>query len=397
MKKMYWLGILSVLVLASPVQAAGPEKTLKIGIVMPLTGAAAPWGICLLRTATLEAEQYNAAGGITVQGQKYKIEIIAEDDKGSPSEAVTVTNKLIFKDEVKFILGCTLSTTVMATRPITEPNKVVTFHTCYTPKAISPQFPFTFRAVPSMGETIEPMFTWIQKKNPNVKKLVVLGPNDESGWSINAEYTSKSKKFGMEVVAEDYFERNTNDFYPVLTRVLKTRPDLIALSGGTGDVGLILKQAKQMGFKGFTLTSSGHDSGKICKVAGKDFAEGHIHNGVHIIPGGIQKWQDQYKARWKEWDADSPGFGEGLDIIVAGVKKADSIDSVKVRDAIETMAYESRFVGPAKFGGKKRYGIAHQLLGPIFVTQVKGCENTGLALVPGVEPEPAPEVTKKKK
>jgi len=395
-RKICCIGILNILLLASPLFGAGPEKSLKVGIVMPLTGPAAPWGICLVRTATLQAEQYNTAGGLMVQGSNYKIELIAEDDKASPSEAVNVTNKLIFKDNVRFILGSTLSLNVMATRPITEPNKVLTFHTCFTPKAISPQFPFTFRAIPSMGETIGPMFTWIQKNTPNVEKIAVLGPNDESGWSINAEYIFKSKKFGMEVVAEDYFERNTNDFYPVLTRILKNHPDLIALSGGTGDIGLILKQAKQMGYKGLTLTSSGHDAGKLCKVAGKDFAEGHIHNGVHVIPGGIQKWHDQYKARWKEWESDSPGFGEGLDIIVEAVKKADSIDSTKVRDTVETMNYESRFVGPVKFGGKKRYGIAHQLLVPIFVTQVKSCEDRGLALVPPIEPNPPPEVVKKK-
>ncbi|MCG6535376.1 MAG: ABC transporter substrate-binding protein, partial [Syntrophales bacterium LBB04] len=288
-----------------------------------------------------------------------------------------------------------LYATVMATRPITEPNKIITIHDCFTSKAISPELPFTFRHLPSMGETIGPMFKWIREKNPNVKKLAVLGPNDESGWSINAEYIFTGKKLGFEPSGEDYFERNTNDFYPVLTRILKNRPDLLALSGGTGDVGLILRHSKQMGYKGLTLTSSGHGAAQLCKVAGKNYAEGHIHIGLHILPGLIQKWHDEYVARWKDWDNRSD-LATSLDLIVQAVKKADSLDTTKVRDAMETLDYVSRIANPCRFGGKARYGIAHQLLIPIFISQVQNCEDVGLALAPPVEPDlPPPEVKKK--
>ena len=243
-------GFMSILLLTFPLLAAGAEKTIGIGIVAPLTGSGAPWGIPRVRTVQLEAEQYNAAGGITVGGEKYKLEVFAEDDKFSPSEAVTVTNKLIFKNKVKFIANSNGSALVLATIPITEPNKVITISSCFTPKALGPDLPYSFRASPTMGETIGPLFKWIKDNKPQIKKAGLLGPNDESGWSINAEYLSGWKKIGLEVVAEDYYERNTNDFYPVLTRILKNKPDILMLSGGTGDLGLVMKQAKQMGFKG---------------------------------------------------------------------------------------------------------------------------------------------------
>jgi branched-chain amino acid transport system substrate-binding protein len=375
--------------------AAGPENILKIGLVAPLTGAGAPWGICYQKTLQMEAEQYNAAGGLTVEGQKYKIEVMAEDDKYSPSEGVTVTNKLIFKEKIKFIMGPVGSAVVLATRPICEANKVVSIHACYTPKAVAPELPFTFRAHPSMGETIGPIFKWVMDKNPNMKKAGLLGPNDESGWSILAEYLFACKNLGFQVVAEDYFERNTADYYPVLTRILKNQPDILMLDAGTGDLGLILKQARQMSFKGLTLSSNPHDAAKLCKVAGKEGAEGHIHSGPHIVPGAVQKWHDQFVARWKEWDASSILFADHLDLIVTGIKKANSLDTAKVRDAIETMNFESRVYGPVKFGGKRRYGIAHQLLVPVFVSQVKNGDNTGLVLAPPMEPFPPPEVKKR--
>jgi branched-chain amino acid transport system substrate-binding protein len=392
MKKM--IGLFVILMWSLSISAWGQEKQLKIGLVAPMTGAGAPWGLAWKRSAQLIAEQINSAGGLTVQGQKYKIELIAEDDKYSPSEAVTVTNKLIFNDKVSFILGPIGSALCTAISPITEDNKVITFHSCQSPKSLGPDRPFAFRAVPLIGENVPPMFRWIKEKYPNVKKMAVLSPNDETGWTVNAEYMYVGKKFGFETVAEDYFQRNTNDFYPVLTRILKNQPDLLAMSGGTGDIGLILKQARQMGYKGLAYSSAAHDPDKLCKVAGKEFAEGYLHSALTIMPGPIKKWHDEYVARWGEW-SDVSILGTALDIIVQGIKKADSLDTTKVRKAIETMNYTDRLFGPLKFGGKKRYGLAHQLLEPIFITQIKDCSNVLLSLVPPVEPEPAPPMSKK--
>jgi branched-chain amino acid transport system substrate-binding protein len=345
-----------ILCFSSSVLATGPEKQLKIGLVAPMTGAGAPWGLAWKKGAQLIAEQINAAGGITVQGQIYKIEIIAEDDKYNPSEAVTVTNKLIFDDKVGFILGPIGSALCMAMSPITEANKVITFHSCQTPKSLGPELPFTFRAIPLIGENVPPMFKWIKGKYPKVKKLAVLSPNDETGWSVNAEYMWVGRKFGFETVAEDYFQRNTNDFYPVLTRILKNQPDLLAMSGGTGDIALILKQARQMGYKGLAYSSAGHDADKLCKVAGKEYAEGYLHSALAIIPGPIKKWHDEYVTRWGEW-GEASVLGTALDIIIQGIKKANSLDTIKVREAIEKMNYNDRLYGPLKFGGK--IGRAH--------------------------------------
>jgi branched-chain amino acid transport system substrate-binding protein len=394
-KKVLSFVFVIILVFTLPLLAAGAEKVLKVGLVAPLTGAGAPWGLCYQKTMQLQAEQYNAAEGLTVEGQKYKIEIMSEDDKYSPSEGVTVTNKLIFKEKVKFIMGPVGSAVVLATRPMIQTNEIVSVVSSYTPKALTPQNSFTFRTHPTMGETICPMFKWVMDNHPKVKKAALLGPNDESGWSILAEYVFNCKNLGFEVVAEEYFERNTLDYYPVLTRILKNQPDILMLDAGTGDLGLILKQARQMGFKGLTISSNPHDAAKLCKVSGQEGGEGHIHSGPFVVPGRIQKWHDDFVARWKEWDGTSILFVDCLDLVVGGIKNANSLDTKKIRSAMETMNYESRVYGPVKLGGMRRYGIAHQLLVPVPVSQVKNCTNVGLVLAAPLEPYPPPEAKKK--
>jgi branched-chain amino acid transport system substrate-binding protein len=394
-KKMKGKGILFVCLLgiffmASPSRMEGAEKILKIGLVVPLSGAAAPWGLSWQKTVELQAEEYNAAGGIEVGGEKYKIEIISGDDKYVPSEAVNVTNRLIFKENVKFILGSNCSACMIATRPITEGNKILTLIDGYSSKLLGPDKPFTFRTVSTIGEIDPPMLKWIRKNYPNLVKVGLLAPNDETGWANLAEYKGVGKPLGYEFLVEEYFERNTADYYPVLTRILSKKPDLLMIDAATGDLGLILKQAKQMGFKGLTLTAAIQDGERLCKAAGEQGAEGHISGTPFVSPGKIQEWRDAYFARWKEWDTASIVPFEGLDLLVAGIKKANSLDTEKVRIGIETVDFVSRFYGPVKLGGKVRYGIAHQLIKPVPISQIRKCQNVGLIWAPSEEPPPAP-------
>jgi branched-chain amino acid transport system substrate-binding protein len=386
--------LLGIVFMASPSRMEAAEKELKMGLIAPLSGAGAPWGLCWEKTLLLQAEQYNAAGGIQVGGEKYKIKIITGDDKYIASEAVNVANKLIFKDEVKFIFGPIGSACVLAITPITEANKILAMVNSYTSKALGPDKPFTFGADRTMGETLPPMIKYVQKNYPNIRKVGLVGPNDESGWSILLEYRANAEKIGYEIVAEDYFERNTSDFYPVLTRILSKKPDVLMIDASTGDLGLLLKQARQIGFKGLTLTSNPHDPEKLCKVSGKEGAEGHIHSSSFITPGGLQKWHDTFVARWKAFDPISINFVNYTEWLIQGIKKADSLDTEKVRVGIETVNFVSSLYGPLKAGGKNRYGIAHRLLGPIPISQIKGCTNVGLELFPGEEPLPAPAMKK---
>ena len=393
-KWILFICLLSIVLMLAPSRMEGAEKILKVGLVAPLTGGAAPWGLMWQRTLQLLVEQYNAAGGIEVGGEKYRIELISGDDKYIPSEAVSVTNRLVFKENVKFILGSIGSACVLAMSPITEGNRIVAIVNSYTPKALGPDKPFTFRATTTMGEIIPPMFKWVKENHPNLRKAGLLGPNDESGWSILAEYKVACKNLGYEIVAEEYYERNTVDYYPVLTRILSKKPDIFMLDGSTGDLGLVLKQAKQMGFKGPALTSNTQDAERFCRVSGEEAAEGLISSTQFVVPGKIQEWHDAYVARWKGWDAVSIGSVDGFDLLIAGIKKADSLDTEKVRIGIENVNFVSRLFGPLKLGGIKRYGIAHQLLLPVAISQIRKCKNVGVVLAPPEEGNPPPEIKK---
>src|SRR3954466_5873902 len=95
--------LIAALLCAATWTAAAANETLKIGVIGPMSGPAAQWGVELMRGAEMKAEEINAAGGIKVGNQTYDILIVPYDHKANAAEATTVVNRLIFQDKVNYI------------------------------------------------------------------------------------------------------------------------------------------------------------------------------------------------------------------------------------------------------------------------------------------------------
>src|ERR1039458_4420945 len=124
-------------------QAAAEE--LKIGVIAPLSGPGAGWGLALRGGAELAAEDMNAQGGLEVAGTKYKVVVIAYDDKYQAQGGADAANRLVFLDKVKFIVGPMGSAVGLAAQEFTEPNKVILIGDSFSTKLLSPKKPYTFR------------------------------------------------------------------------------------------------------------------------------------------------------------------------------------------------------------------------------------------------------------
>lgn len=107
---------LFLVVLGAGLTTAEEVKTLLVGDINPMTGPGAYWGIGAHRAQEVNADKINKTGGIVVQGQRYHMKFIAEDDKYSGAGGVAAANKLIFSDKVKYIVGPLASASIMAFR-----------------------------------------------------------------------------------------------------------------------------------------------------------------------------------------------------------------------------------------------------------------------------------------
>src|SRR5690606_35401610 len=121
--------------LAVPLSASALE-TLNIGVLVTLSGAGAAWRQGMKNAAEIAAAEVNERGGLEVGDKQYKVNVIAYDDKYQANEAVTVANRLVFEDKVKYIIGPVGSAPVLAIQPITEKNQVIVMTLGFTSKAL---------------------------------------------------------------------------------------------------------------------------------------------------------------------------------------------------------------------------------------------------------------------
>jgi branched-chain amino acid transport system substrate-binding protein len=253
------------------------SDSIKIGAMGGYSGRYAMWSIPMTRGIELMANKINSEGGIRVGGKTHSFELIWSDDKTNVEAAVAQVNKLVYNDGVKYITGPGLSAAILAVQPITEKNKVLIMPLGFSPKILGPDKPYSFRLYAVGEQRTLAIYDYLRQHQPDAKRYGLLGPNDESGWGTSAMAKKYAEEKRLEVVSEEFVERGTTDFFPVLTKMLLKKPDALLLhSIPPGDTSLLLQQARQMGFKGLIVSPSLYDTKLLIEKAGAEAVEGFI-------------------------------------------------------------------------------------------------------------------------
>jgi branched-chain amino acid transport system substrate-binding protein len=386
MKSKIFLGTICLLILlAGLTNLIRAQEILKLGVIAPLSGTGAGWGLALRAGAELAADDTNAKGGLDVGGIKYKIVVIPYDDKYQGQAAADAANRLIFMDKVKFIIGPMGSAAGLAAQEITEANKVLFVGNSFTTKFLSPKKLYSFRTTMTMAEFSLPMLKFLKEKYPNAKRMAILGPNDETGYEVTGFNLKAHEAVGHEIVFRDYFERGTVDFMPILNKIFALKPDVLNLDGSNpGDCGLIVKQSRQMGFKGMIIKVGGPGTPEMLRVAGKEFMEGFIYySPINPDDPKIKEIERKYNAKFPPpMNGFTPQFYDGTLWLFEAIKKSGTItDTDKIRITLEGLSFDGVYTGRMSWTGKETYGIDHQVKFPFYVMMVKDGRETVLGKV----------------
>ncbi len=372
-----WRSVTWTTLLAAAVLMPGSPRTavaadiIKFGISTPLSGPAAPWGIPHKNATELIFDEINGQGGLEIGGKKYKLEVVAYDHKYVIAEGVATVNRLIAKDGVKYIslLG---GAVVKANEEQINENGVLNLPLAYAEGLVSPKNPLTFHCFPSPPETTI-FWKWIKEHHPQIKRVATISPNDDTGWwSIKVE-TTFVEKLGYQIAGKEFFERSMTDFNPILLRILAQKPDVISVRASpAGSVGLIIKQARELGFKGRFIHVGQVDTSVVANIAGKANVEGMwVHGYVQTpLPEKVKSWQARYTKKYGEWNATSIDFTNPAFAFVAAVKKAQSLEPKKIGEAMRTVEFDNLW-GKAHFGGTDYYGVGNQIIYPMPFSEVK--------------------------
>ena len=388
MKRMGVVIVLSVAVLLGVVAISGASaasEPITIGSIATLSGPGRGWGLGLLAGLQIAADEINAKGGILLGGERRKVNVVYYDDKYQGSEALDVANRLINQDKVKLILGPMGSAPTLAVQDTTEKSGAMIFSGGITHKNLGPTKPLSFRYVMSQAEYAPPMAKWIAQNVPGAKKVAVIAPNDETGQEAVADIEKAFQANGVELTGKFWFERGTPDLTPILTKILSTQPNIIETDGSAPvDVGLVVKQARQLGFKGIISKIGGPGTGEVIRVAGAEYSEGFLYQTTSdLATPKAKRLQDAFAAKYKDpFNALLiPAYDISL-MLFEAIAKAQSTDPAKVAPVLAEMKWDGTF-GPIVFGGQATYGIKRQPLYPFFLGRVeKGQEKIVTVLQP---------------
>ena len=357
--------------------SAMAQDTLKIGGMGPLSGGGTSWGLAAQRGLELAIADVNAAGGVKAGGKAYKLELVFYDDLYSAQGGKAAAERLVNQDKVNFIVGPVGSPPALAAISVTNPAKVIALTNGYAPGVLKNDTPdpYNFRLYNTNIEFGPPIIKYIKENLKEVKKVALLAPNDAVGQSVAKPLAEDYKKQGFEVVL-DFFERGTKEFTPLILRMMAQRVDAFEFDGNSpGDAGLMLKQIRQAGFKGRVFQIGGPAVDEIIEIAGPA-AEGFMtYDFIDWDMPKAAKLKEAYIAKHGKGIISPfmPAFYHGVYLLVDAIQRADSVETPKVRDALDKMdGLDIGIYGPVKWTGKETYGINRQLLMQYFFSEVKG-------------------------
>jgi branched-chain amino acid transport system substrate-binding protein len=176
---------------------AAAEDVIRFGAPLPLTGPLAPEGIKQKEGYDLWAEQANKAGGITVGGKKYKVEIVYTDYQSNTPRAVQTTEQMITQDNVNFLFGAFGSGAAKAASTVSEKYKVPTLAAAASSSQVYDQgYKYLFGTFTPNDTLTTPLTQLIKAKAPDVKKVAILARNDLFPLAIAQEMEKSAKANG---------------------------------------------------------------------------------------------------------------------------------------------------------------------------------------------------------
>lgn len=330
-------GLISLGTACKPKEQAVEE--IKIGGVGPVSGEAATFGVSTREGEELAVEEWNAKGGVLGK----KIKLIFEDDKGDPAEAATVYTKLIDQDKVVGIVGTVMSKCSLAGAPIAQAKSVPMISPTSTNPKVTEVGEYIFRACfidPFQG-TVGANFAYNVLGVRKAGCIFDIGNDYTKG--LSEFFRDQFLKLGGEIVGFESHPSGATDFKAQLTNLIKAGAEVIYISDYYNDAGLIMKQARELGFKGYFVGGDGWDSPKLVEIGG-DAVEGGFftnHFSKDDQRPEVQEFVKKYKEKFgHEPDALAALAYDAMNIMLTAIQNAGSTENTKIRDAMKNIQFK---------------------------------------------------------
>ena len=324
--------------------------TIKIGYVSALSGDTALWGQAGLNGMNLTLKDINANGGVLGK----QIEIIGLDGKGEAADSVSAYKKLVDEYGVCAVVGTNFSSCNIPIAAVADELKVPVIATAASNELVTVDengnlHPYSFRLcfIDSYQGTVAGKYAF---EKLGFKKAAIITDISDAYSSGVGKYMKESfVAAGGEIVAEETAQSSDNDFRAQLTKIAKAQPDVLFVPWIYQKVGLISKQAKEVGITCALFGADGWDSNELVDLSGNTLDGSYYVSRIGFNSPDAAAYGEKYVNEYKiDLEAECLYGNDGLLWIVDAIQRAGSADPVAVRDALEATDTFTGLLGTMK-------------------------------------------------
>jgi branched-chain amino acid transport system substrate-binding protein len=314
------------------------QETVKIGLIVPLTGGQASTGKQIDNAIKLYMQQ----NGSTVAGKK--IEVIVKDDGAVPDNSKRLAQELIVNDKVNFLAGFGVTPAALAVAPLATQAKVPQVIMAAGTSIITERSPYIVRTSFTLAQSSEIIADWAAKNG--IKKVAMLVSDYAPGADALNFFKPKFIAGGGEVVEEVKVPLTNPDFAPFLQRMKDAKPDAMFVFVPAGQGGNFMKQYAERGLTGIKVIGPGDVTDDDLLPNMGDAVLGAVTAHLYSAAHPSQKNKD-FVAAYKKAYNQRPGFMavggyDGIHLIYEALKKTGgATDGDKLIEAMKGMKWES--------------------------------------------------------
>ncbi|WP_293779556.1 branched-chain amino acid ABC transporter substrate-binding protein [uncultured Oxalicibacterium sp.] len=324
--------------------AAAQEQIVRIGSVAPTTGSDAHLGKDNENGTRLAVEDINAKG-ITIDGKKIKLQLLAEDDAADPRQATNAATKLVDARVAAVIGHLNSGTTIPASRIYANAGIPQLSPSATNPKYTEQKFKTTFRMVANDAKLGGTLGSYAVKRMGG-KTFAIIDDRTAYGQGVADQFAKSVKAAGGNIVATQYTNNKATDFNAILTAIKAKKPDIIFFGGMDAVGGPMLRQMRQLGITAKFMGGDGICTGALPGLAGTALGNDQI---VCAEAGGVaedrRKAVDDFRAKYKKrFGVDvvyTAAYAyDATFTVVDAMKRANSVDPAKYLPEVAKSNYQ---------------------------------------------------------
>ena len=337
------IAILIILVLSSFYFVQRPTETIRIGVIFPLSGNAAYYGLQGQNGIELAKEE------IIIEYPNLNIQVLYEDSQYIPKEGVNAYTKLKNMNEIDAIIPMASHVSI-ALRGLANQDNVIEMAVASTSGAYSMPDDFSFRTIPSVGVQTIKIHEFL--KTNNYQNIAMLTVNNDFGKGGKDALKNQFKDGSIKIVSEQDFMGDATDFRTELTKIKESDAEIIYLVGTAANYVILLSQAKKLNIqKQFISISSTEDPTLLNNI---EVAEGIIYTyyDIDTINNPVaKKFVDSYIAKYNESPDGYAAEGYVALSLLALAYNECGEDNSCAKNYLENIKNYDSVFGPLTFDG----------------------------------------------